>query len=84
MDPRTTLTKKELAKIMGISPRWLNQRMNVTNYNKLKELGYSKRCKILTEEMVRVYLPNWSYFTSVEHMERYHNRKRLHELNVND
>lgn len=53
---KSNLTKAELAEIANISPAHLAKLMNVRYYQDLAAVGYEKKSKYLTPEIVRVFL----------------------------
>ncbi len=54
-----TLTKKQLAKIMGISASTLQNLLNNTWFEELVDIGYNKNLKILSPKMLQIIFENW-------------------------
>lgn len=50
------MSKQELARLYGISAATLRKLLNVTFYNKLREVGYVKQQQLLSPNAVRLFM----------------------------
>lgn len=57
-----SIKKSELAQLMGISTSTLKNYLNKLWYNKLKEIGYIKRQRILTSLQFNLIKELWGDF----------------------
>jgi len=57
-----TLSKKELASKMGVSPSTLQKLLNIDYFDELVICGYHKNLKILSPRMIEVLKNNWGDF----------------------
>lgn len=90
MEPRTTLSKKELAQYLGIAPRTMSWWLNEVYFDKLKKIGYKKNMRKLPSQVIQFFRPEWSYECSRSILKTMYANNRLqndtctNDENVND
>lgn len=84
IEPRTTLTKKELRQYLGIKPRTLSWWLNEVYYEKLKKIGYKKKMRIIPCQVVQFFRPEWSYENSLSILRTMYANNRLQNESFTD